>query len=128
MACVSMYIASNYGVDISDIFLMTAYNKNYKQGFFSSTYMTFGHSWALLGTDRDGMVVDPWGGVVCKAQDYKKDLKAKLDKWFIQGKRISVNWSDGKSAWMNANDEAVLSLLQNDADIQKIRGDQKGKQ
>jgi len=69
MAAVAIYFASLEGVLATDMWHVTATNpttNSYAPGIWGRN-MSFGHSWAKLGTDTTGgpFVVDPWAGVVC---------------------------------------------------------------
>jgi hypothetical protein len=120
MACVAIYIASMKGVAPNDMWLVTASNPNIKPSawsYFESHYglpMSFSHQWAEFGPPRQGFIVDPWGDYWCARSAHTITFKAKLDKWQREGKRINVGWGDGATGvgvWTNANDGAILSLL-----------------
>lgn len=53
--------------------------------------------------------------MLCPTSEFGDALRAKLDRWHREGKRIGVNWSNGDRLWTNANDKAILSLLNADA-------------
>jgi hypothetical protein len=118
MAAVAIYYARcQQHVPRDQLFMVNVFNPNYTEGIlFLQKNMTFGHSWALLGNHPrvqgvTNYVVDPWANVVCDQDDFSDELTAALNAWAGQGKRISVNWSDGKAVWTEANDAAILSLL-----------------
>jgi hypothetical protein len=142
MACVALYYATQYpaGIQQNEMWHVTATNENtrmtlttrghilmaYKMG---ESYMTFGHSWAVLGTSQNGQwVVDPWAGLYCRIGEYPQRLKEQLDKWHSHGKRVNVGWKSLKlnqdfGRVMNANDDAILSLVAADAVKVGVRGD-----
>ncbi len=119
MACVAIYIASMKGVAPNDMWLITAGNRKTKgSGWGLEPHyglpMTFAHSWAEFGPPGHGFIVDPWADYWCARGAHAITFRAKLDKWQQEGKRISVGWGDGPNAvgmWTNANDAAILSLL-----------------
>ena len=119
MACVAIYIASMKGVALSDMWLVTVVNPNTRgSGWRIEPHyglpMSFGHSWAEFGPAGNGFIVDPWADFCCSRAQYAITLRAKLDQWQREGKRINVGWGDGPKGvgmWTNANDGAILSLL-----------------
>jgi hypothetical protein len=124
MACVAIYYANVAGVPLNQMWSVTATNPT-TIGTWGT--MQFGHSWAQLGTggQPDCVIVDPWAGVVCKELDYVRTLKSHLDQWFEQGKRIATQWSNAtQQVWMNANQPAVLSLLETGSQRVMIQADQ----
>jgi hypothetical protein len=135
-----MYFATNGGTPDgggplagTDVWLVTATNANttyswWKRGDNSGKQMAFGHTWAQLGTTAGGgaFIVDPWAGIACAKADFSTKLKAKLDRWHSQNKRINVNWGQGVNEvafWTNANDDSILSLLEPNRTLTAVRGD-----
>jgi hypothetical protein len=119
MACVAIYIASTKGVVPNDMWLVTVTNPNTigKGWTFESHHglpMAFGHSWLEFGPPQQGFVVDPWADICVQRAQYTATLRAKLDQWHREGKRINVIWGEKANAvgrMMDANDPAILSLL-----------------
>jgi hypothetical protein len=134
MACVAMHYASMAHVPVNEMFLVTAYNQTtravplnpFDRTTWNSETMEFGHSWALLGLgtkDNPEFIVDPWAGIVCASASFEQKLKAKLDEWQGQGKRIAVNYTNS-TYWLQANHHAVRSLFGAGSTREKIRGDE----
>src|SRR5262249_34466828 len=110
MDCVAMFYAHLAGVPLAQMWLVTAENQNTRSYTIADCaikgcFMEFGHSWALLGTPaNEEFIVDPWAGVCCRKALYSDQLRAQLDKWHQQGKRVLVQWDVGgqiKSWWTN---------------------------
>lgn len=129
MACVGMHFATAGGTPdggaplaVTDVWLVRVENPSTTYPWYKinsphkGKQMSFGHSWAQLGTTQGGgaFIVDPWAQIACAKADFPAALKAKLNRWHSQNKRISVSWGAGDNAvgfWMNANDDCILSLL-----------------
>jgi hypothetical protein len=128
MACVAMHFATSGGTPDglgpladTDVYLVTVTNptmtySTWKMGNHGGKAMSFGHSWAQLGSTASGgaFIVDPWAGVACAKADYSAALTNKLNRWHSQNKRINIGWGNGPTAvgiWTNANDASILSLL-----------------
>ena len=47
----------------------------------------------IYGSGLSSIIVDPWCNVACWACDYSNEVEKKLDKWTMEGKRIS--WAEG---------------------------------
>jgi hypothetical protein len=139
MACVAMYFASLEHVGADEMWCAAVYNEDTKYAsIWTSSYMTLGHSFALLGPkNTEQWVVDPWGDVYCRRNEYSQRLTDQLNKWQQQGKRISVSWrtectrhekdrakQGNFDKWMEANDPAILSLLKEGLDWKGPRGNQ----
>jgi hypothetical protein len=128
MAAVAMYRAQQAGVLATDMWLVTAKNATTVHPQRAGSNMSFGHSWAQIGTvaDLNGpFIVDPWAGVFCPAVAYAATLTTHLGAWQRQGKRIAVQWdNDTNQDWMNANDPAILSLVGPGRTRTAVRGDQ----
>jgi hypothetical protein len=126
MACVAMWYARTVGVAAANMWLVTVTNEKTKRTdpVAGKLRMKFGHSYALLGGPGKKYIVDPWAGIICLESEYKEMMKAKMEKWHQQGKRIMVNWSNGDYEWANATDKTVLSLLSSSATTEKTPGDQ----
>ena len=45
------------------------------------------------GSGLSSIIVDPWLNVACLARNYLEEVEKKLDKWTMEGKRIS--WAEG---------------------------------
>jgi hypothetical protein len=118
MACVALHYASKIpNVLRTELFSITVTNPKFKH-HSRGVDMTFGHSWALLGSDPsriNNYVVDAWAGICCKEQDYNARLRAKLDEWTDQGKQIGVTWASGAPDLVDANSDTITSLLRPDA-------------
>jgi len=127
MATVAMYRAQQAGVLATDMWLVTAKNANTVHPNRAGSNMSFGHSWAQIGTigDPNGpYIVDPWAGVCCSAAVYAATLTTHLNAWQQQGKRIAVQWDNNTNQdWMNANDPAILSLVVPGRTLTALRGD-----
>lgn len=60
-------------------------------------------------TDYKGCwVVDPWAGIVCKAENYTQYFGKQMDKWAANNKMIR-----DKNVWINANNSNWLNAVTN---------------
>jgi hypothetical protein len=128
MAAVAMYRAQQAGVAEDDMWLVTVYNRTTVNPNGKGSTMEFGHSWAQIGTGADPngpYVVDPWAGICSQLAAYPGALTLHLNSWQRQGKRIAVQWNNGKQDWLNANDPAILSLVGPGGTGNRCQGDQR---
>jgi hypothetical protein len=128
MAAVAMYRAQQAGVAEDDMWLVTVRNMTTANPNGNGSTMTFGHSWAQIGTaaNQNGpYIVDPWAGVCCSRAVYPGVLTSHLNAWQRQGKRIAVQWNNSKQDWLNANDPAILSLVGPGSTGNLCQGDQR---